>query len=139
MKFDFLKNIFDGKKRVAKTDITKRFELLGRVGQGSMSRVWRARDTQLGKVVALKVVDKDKSRRFEARFARELNKPSEGEVAVTLKHPHIVDTFEWGMTYEGEQFLVMEFIDGLGLSYLVDVQNDVMKKHRLSFMVQLGE
>src|SRR5262245_42983001 len=139
MAFDFLKNLFDGSKRVAKTDITKRFELIGRVGQGSMSRVWRARDTLSGKVVALKVLDKEKTRRFESRFAPELKKPSEGEIAVTLRHPHIVKTYEWGITQDGEQFLVMEFVDGLGLSYLVDVQNEVMRKNRLSFMIQLGD
>src|SRR5215471_12693271 len=139
MKFKFLKNLFDPKKRLPRTDITRRFDLIGRVGQGSMSRVWRARDTMSGKVVALKVLDKEKTNRFAGRFPPELKKPSEGEVAVTLKHPHIVKTFEWGTTYEGEQFLVMEFVDGLGLSYLVDVQNEVMKKNRLSFMIQLGE
>ncbi|MGE5193312.1 MAG: serine/threonine protein kinase, partial [Deltaproteobacteria bacterium] len=139
MKFDFLKNLFDGKQRVPKTDITRRFELIGRVGQGSMSRVWRARDTLSGKIVALKVLDKEKTLRFEARFAPELKKPSEGEVAVSLKNPHIVKTYEWGITQDGEQFLVMEFVDGLGLSYLVDVQNEVMRKNRLSFMIQLGD
>jgi serine/threonine protein kinase len=139
MKFKFLKNLFEGKKRLPKTDITRRFELIGRVGQGSMSRVWRARDTFSGKIVALKVLDKEKTRRFEARFAPELQKPTEGEVAVSLRHPNIVTTYEYGMTLEGEQFLVMEFVDGLGLSYLVDVQNDVMKKHRLAFMIQLGD
>jgi serine/threonine protein kinase len=139
MKFDFLKNLFEAKKRLPRTDITRRFELIGRVGQGSMSRVWRARDSMSGKVVALKVLDKEKTKRFEARFAPELKKPTEGEIAVMLKHPHIVKTYEWGTTFEGEQFLVMEFVDGLGLSYLVDVQNDLMQKHRLSFMIQLGE
>jgi serine/threonine protein kinase len=139
MAFDFLKSIFDGSKRVAKTDITRRFELIGRVGQGSMSRVWRARDTLSGKIVALKVLDKEKTRRFESRFAPELKKPTEGEVSVTLRHPHIVKTYEWGITQDSEQFLVMEFVDGLGLSYLVDVQNDAMRKNRLSFMIQLGD
>src|SRR3974390_964836 len=108
MAFNFLKDLFDGKKRPAKIDTPRRFELLGRVGQGSMSRVWRARDTLSGKIVALKVLDKEKTKRFEARFAPELKKPTEGEVAVTLKHPHIVRTYEWGITLEGEQFLVME-------------------------------
>jgi serine/threonine protein kinase len=139
MKFSFIKDFFDGRQRLPKTDITRRFELLGRVGQGSMSRVWRARDTMSGKVVALKVLDKDKTERYESRFAPELKKPSEGEIAVTLKHPHIVNTFEWGTTYEGEQFLVMEFLDGLGLSYLVDVQNELMQKCRLTFMLELGD
>src|SRR5205807_10233475 len=98
-----------------------------------------ARDAMSGKIVVLKVLDKEKTKRFESRFAPELKKPSEGEVAVALKHPNLVKTYEWGTTREGEQFLVMEFVDGLGLSYLVDVQNAVMQKHRLSFMIQLGE
>ena len=135
----FKKRPFDRLKKAPRTDVTKRFELIGRVGQGSMSRVWRARDTRSGRIVALKVLDKEKTRKFEARFPPELDKPSEGEIAVTLKHPHIVQTYEWGMTQQGEQFLVMEFLSGYGLSYLVDVQNDTMKKHRLSFMIQLGE
>lgn len=136
---NFLKRLFQRKKRVPKTDVTKRFALIGRVGQGSMSRVFRARDTVTGKIVALKILDKEKTKRFEARFAPELQKPSEGEIAVTLNHPHIVQTYEWGMTLEGEQFLVMEFVEGVSLSYLVEVQNDLMKSKRLRFMIQLGE
>src|SRR5260221_7805020 len=106
MKFKFLKNLFEGKKRLPRTDITRRLELIGRVGQGSMSRVWRARDRFSGKIVALKVLDKEKTKRFEARFAPELKKPTEGEVALGLRHPNIVATYEFGMTLEGEQFLV---------------------------------
>ncbi|MFN0054971.1 MAG: serine/threonine protein kinase [Planctomycetales bacterium] len=136
---NFLQKLFQRKRRIPRTDVTRRFELIGRVGQGSMSRVFRARDTLSGKIVALKILDKEKTKKFEARFAPELKKPSEGEVAVTLKHPHIVETSEWGMTLEGEQFLVMEFVDGVSLSYLVDVQNELMQSKRLRFMIELGE
>jgi serine/threonine protein kinase len=136
---NFLRKLFQRKKRVPRIEVTQRFALIGRVGQGSMSRVFRARDSQTGKIVALKILDKEKTRRFEARFAVELHKPSEGEIAVTLKHPHIVHTYEWGMTREGEQFLVMEFVEGVSLSYLVEVQNPLMKSKRLRFMIQLGE
>jgi eukaryotic-like serine/threonine-protein kinase len=135
----FLKKLFERKPRVVKTDITRRFELIGRVGQGSMSRVFKARDTLSGRIVALKILDKEKTRRYEARFDPQLKKPSEGEVATSLRHPNVVSTLEWGTTLEGEQFLVMEFIEGVGLSFYVDVQNQLMREHRLSFMVQLGE
>lgn len=136
---NFLKKLFQGKSKVPRIDVTKRFELIGRIGQGSMSRVFRARDTRTGKLVALKILDKEKTRKFEARFPPELKKPTEGEIALTLRHPHIVQTWEWGMTLEGEQFLVMEFVEGVSLSYLVDVQNDLMKSKRLRFLIQLGE
>src|SRR4051812_19622535 len=84
-----LKKLFQHKPRITKTDITKRFDLIGRVGQGSMSKVWRARDAMSGKIVALKVLDKVKTEKLEARFTGR-NKPSEGEIAMQLKHPNVV-------------------------------------------------
>ena len=121
-----------------KTDITKRFNLIGRVGQGSMSKVWRAIDLQSGRAVAVKVLDREKTAKYESRF-QGLNKPSEGEVALSLSHPNIVKTHEFGWTLEDEMFLVMEFVEGVGLALLVDLQNEEMKRYRLRYMIQIGE
>lgn len=135
----FLKNLFNGKPKVQKLDIRRRFELIGRVGQGSMSKVWRAKDSLTGKVVALKVLDGPKTARLEQKFKQMgVQRPTEGEISLTLRHPNIVHTYEHGVTTENEQFLVMEFIDGVSLSYLVDVQNARMKDHCLSYCIQLG-
>ncbi len=134
--FDKLFNL-TGKSH-KKTDIADRFNLLGRVGQGSMSKVWRATDLKSGRTVALKVLDKEKTARFESKF-QGLNKPSEGEVAVSLQHPNIVKTYEYGWTLEDELFLVMEFVEGVGLSLLVDLQNEEMKRYRLRYMIQIGD
>ena len=137
---DFFKKLLNPKPKVVKLDITKRFQLVCRVGQGSMSKVWRAIDGRTGKTVALKLLDIDKTKRFEARFIGiRAKKPSEGDVAVTLKHPHVVQTFEHGITTNTEQFLVMEFVEGVSLSYLIDVQNDVMQRNRLRMVIELGE
>ncbi|HEY0983709.1 serine/threonine protein kinase [Schlesneria sp.] len=136
----FLKALLKRKPKVNKVDIGSRFQLISRVGQGSMSKVWRATDRRTEKTVALKVLDIEKTKRLESRFSQmKSKKPTEGEVAITLQHPHIVKTFEHGITTNNEQFLVMEFIEGMSLSYLIDVQNDVMKKNRLKFIVELGE
>ncbi len=130
--------LFNRQGPVEKVDIRRRFDLIARVGQGSMSQVWKARDTKSGRTVALKILDKAKTARLDRRFVG-MNRPSEGEVAVALQHPNIVRTTEHGITTEGEQFLVMEFIDGVGLSFLIDAQNDRMKQNRVWYMVQLGE
>lgn len=134
----FLGNLFGPKDDAVKVDIPKRFELIARTGQGSMSKVWRARDSVSGRIVALKVLDYEKTLRLESRFVG-MNKPTEGEIAITLKHPNIVQTLEHGITSEDEQFLVMEFVEGISLSFLIDVQNDLMKTRRLQFIIQLGE
>ena len=134
----FLEKILRRQPKVEKLDIRRRFELIARVGQGSMSKVWRARDTISGRIVALKVLDKAKTIRLERRFVG-MNRPSEGTVAVLFRHPNIVRTLEHGITTEDEQYLVMEFIEGVGLSYLIEAQNERMQQHRLSYMAQLGD
>lgn len=132
-------NLFaDGKAKVEKTDIEKRFNLIARVGQGSMSKVWRADDHVTGRFVAVKVLDKEKTRRYEKRF-QGLAKPSEGEVALSLKHPNIVSTYEVGFTMEEEMFLVMEYVEGSGLSLLVDLQSERMARYRTRYIIQIGE
>jgi serine/threonine protein kinase len=133
----FLKGLFDRKPKIERVDLSKRFELIGRVGQGSMSKVWRAVDRISGRTVALKVLDRAKTLRLEKRFVG-LNKPTEGEIAVTLRHPNLVRTFEHGITIHDEQYLVMEFVEGTSLSYLVDRQNRTMQEYRLTYVIQLG-
>ncbi|QDT79144.1 Serine/threonine-protein kinase PknB [Gimesia maris] len=135
---NFLKRFFSKESRQPRVNIKQRFELIGRVGQGSMSKVWRARDLNSGRTVALKVLHKQKTEELEARFVG-LNKPREGDIAVQFQHPHIVKTFEHGLTSEGEQFLVMEFIEGYSLSFLVEAQNEDMRTNCLKYMIQLGE
>ena len=71
------------KKGLKRANIAKRFELSGRTGQGSMSKVYRAYDREIGRNVCLKLLDKEKTKKFEERFkAQGLKKPSEGEVCL---------------------------------------------------------
>ncbi|MBI1832556.1 MAG: serine/threonine protein kinase, partial [Planctomycetes bacterium] len=87
--FDAFKQLFSSSDEKSPVDVAQRFELLGRTGQGSMSKVWRARDRISGKTVCVKVLDREKTLKFEARFPG-LKKPSEGEICMLLRHPNIV-------------------------------------------------
>ena len=124
--------------RLETTELNKRFNLIGRVGQGSMSKVWRAEDYVSGRHCAVKLLDKEKTLRFEKRF-KGLDKPTEGDIAVSLRHPNIVQTFEIGHTPDDEMFIVMEYVEGCGLGLLVDLQSDRMREHRVRYMIQIGE
>jgi serine/threonine protein kinase len=119
-------------------DISKRFELLGRTGQGSMSKVWRARDRSIGRVVCLKVLDKEKTAKFEARFPG-LKRPSEGAVMMMLRHPNVVKTFEHGLTTKGEPYIVMELIEGMGLNFLIETRSPALKGKRVEILGQIAK
>src|ERR1019366_8186476 len=73
------------------------YEILGPLGEGGMGQVYRARDTRLGRDVAIKV----SSARFTERFERE------AKAIAALNHPNICQLYDVGPNY-----LVMELIEG---------------------------
>ena len=125
-----------GKKPLKRIDVSKRFEGLLRTGQGSMSRVFRTYDREIGRTIALKLLDKAKTKRFEERFPG-LNKPTEGEICLAIKHENVVRTYEHGITTEGEPYLIMEWVEGLGLNYLVETKAAQLNGKRIDYMCQL--
>jgi serine/threonine protein kinase len=131
-----LRTLFSTRQRV---DLEKRFHRIAPVGQGSMSKLWRARDLLTGRTVALKVLDKQKTARLMARDYGGAKRPTEGEVAVALRHPHVVLTYEHNVSSDDEPFLVMEFIDGPGLSLLMDTKAPALQGKRIHYLIQAAE
>jgi serine/threonine protein kinase len=126
-----------GKKRKV-ISVGKRFDIRGRTGQGSMSKVFQAYDKELGRTVALKVLDKAKTIKFEEKFRlMGLVKPPEGEICTLLRHTNIVNTYEHGLTTDGEPCLIMEWVEGLGLNYLVETKHQQLNGNRINFIGQL--
>lgn len=121
-------------------NVASRFEILGKTGQGSMSQVFRARDKKLGRMVAVKVLDKVKTQKFEDRFkTMKIKRPTEGVITAILKHKNVVSTFEHGISNKGEQVLVMELIDGMGLNFLIETASPQLDGERVNLTVQMAE
>ncbi|MGZ8854225.1 MAG: protein kinase domain-containing protein, partial [Thermoanaerobaculia bacterium] len=83
------------------------YEIIGPIGAGGMGEVYRARDTRLGREVAIKILPRDVSRDPErlARFEREARSAS------ALNHRNIVTIHDF-TSGDGETWLVMELIHG---------------------------
>src|ERR1051326_5996902 len=73
------------------------YELLSPLGTGGMGEVWKASDTRLGRVVAIKFCQS----RFSDRFDRE------ARVIAALNHPNVAQVYD-----VGENYIVMEYVDG---------------------------
>ena len=119
----------------SKLDVAKRFELQREAISGTMSAFHVARDKQSGKIVGLKLLDPEKTSAFEARF-KGLNKPSEGEIGQAIHHPHVVETLEFGVTTTGQQYIVLEFLDGPGLNSLVIARDHRLDGQRVALLRQ---
>ena len=97
--------------------IVGRFQLLDRVGQGSFGTVWRARDTQLDRVVAVKIPH---HHAIEAGLDAE-RLAREARVAAQLRHPGIVRLYEI-LIVSGLPVLVSDFIEGITLKELLAIR-----------------
>ncbi len=131
---DHIKQLLAGKR----LNVSSRFALLREAIQGTMSNFYMARDMRTNAIVGLKILNPKKTAEFNARF-RGLNKPSEGEISLLLKHPNIVETFEYGATTEDELYLVMEFLDGATLFSALVARDPLLEGRRVKFIREAAE
>jgi len=90
-------------------DLIGRYRLRRLLGQGGMSSVYLARDTMLGRSVALKLVRPERVSATEAEhFIRE------AQITAQLNHPHIVQVYDAGLQ-AGRAYLALEYLDGESL------------------------
>jgi len=135
--FDKIKDMFQGSGSCT-LDISARIELERHSFSGTMSKFRVAREISTNERMGLKLLDAEKLKTFTDRF-KGLNKPSEGEIGMAIKHERVVETFEYGKTTKGQEFILMEYVHGPGLNALLHDP----KKHaslapaRLNFIRQM--
>jgi eukaryotic-like serine/threonine-protein kinase len=94
--------------------IAGRYDLGREIGRGGMGAVWLARDTVLGREVALKRIGL-----LPGATAPDLQRAErEARLAARLNHPHVVAVFDL-VDDEGDTWLVMEYVEGITLSGLI--------------------
>jgi tetratricopeptide (TPR) repeat protein len=110
--------IFDGK-----------YEILDFIGAGGLSRVYRARHTELNRIIALKVlrslklVDLQRFRREAVSFAK-------------LEHPNIAKVYAFSVSPDGCPYLAMEYLEGRDLSSYVAREGPLSVPEALSIFEQ---
>ena len=111
--------------------INGRYRLLEKLGEGGMAVVWKAQDTALGRVVALKVLRPQYASdpEFVARFRRE------AQAAANLAHPNIVNVYDIGEA-DGQPFIVMEYVDGRNLKEVIREEGPLPVTRALDLALQ---
>ncbi|MEK7867705.1 MAG: serine/threonine-protein kinase, partial [Planctomycetota bacterium] len=109
-----------------------RYTLVEELGHGGMGVVWKAWDSQLSRVVALKMIraDSDWGGEGVERFARE------ARLAARLRHPNIVPVHDVGVE-DGQHFFTADFIDGRTLDAILE--SPVPLRELISWVRQVAE
>ncbi len=112
-----------------------RYEVLETLGKGGMGVVYRARDPELDRFVAIKVVlawaqyDADAMERFNR----------EARVVAQMQHPHIVTVFDAGRTEEGLPYFVMEYLEGTDLGEVLGMSGSLSPARAVRYVLQVCE
>ena len=116
------------------------YEILSAIGAGGMGEVYRARDTRLDRVVAIKILPDHLADRSELRERFE----REARTVASLNHPHICTLYDIGHQ-DGTDYLVMEYLEGETLAerlkkgplpldqvlqYAIEIADALDKAHR---------
>ncbi|MGE3803655.1 MAG: SUMF1/EgtB/PvdO family nonheme iron enzyme [Gemmataceae bacterium] len=115
----------------AKELVLGSYIILDRLGEGGMGQVFKARHVRLDRIVALKVIRKERLSKPEAirRFQRE------AKAAGRLSHPNIVAVHDSG-EINGTHFLAMELVDGIDMARLVKKSGPLPVQHACHYMRQ---
>ena len=97
----------EASRPLAPGTLVGRYRILASVGSGAMGEVYRAEDSSLGRVVALKTLPADLLGTADRRARFE----NEGRVMASLSHPNLVHVYDVG-EYLGTPYLVQEFVEG---------------------------
>jgi len=98
-----------------------RYKIVAPIGEGGMSRVWRAQDQNTGKSVAVKVL-RDEYREDET-FVRRFER--EALAASKMTHPNIANLLDVGMEEDGTRYLVIEYVPGKTLKQFIQESGSI--------------
>jgi streptogramin lyase len=114
-------------------DVFVNHRIEGLAGRGGMGVVYRARDLDLDRIVALKVIAPALAEEpdFRARFV------AESKAAASIEHPHVIPVYYAGER-EGVLFIVMRYVDGPDLRALVRAEGRLDPERAAHVVAQVG-
>lgn len=114
--------------------LSDRYEILGKVGSGGMSDVYKAKCHKLNRYVAIKVLKSEYSedKNFVSKFR------AEAQAAAGLSHPNIVNIYDVGED-SGLHYIVMELVEGITLKTYIDKKGRLEVKEAISIAIQVAQ
>lgn len=115
------------------TALPERYKILKILGQGGAGVVYKARDTTLDKLVAIKMLRRAASQNEALRFHRE------AQLAGALNHPNVMSVLDFGLTKANDPYLVMSFVNGESLAERLERKGLLPLGEALNLFLQIAQ
>lgn len=115
-----------------------KYEIVGPLGRGSMGMVYKGRDPEIGRLVAIKTLRKILPTNLQSADVTLERFRNEARSAGNLRHPNIITIFEVGR--DGETpFIVMDYVDGQGLDSVLEREGRISTPRVLRILHQVAQ
>lgn len=117
------------------TVLEGRYRIISKIGQGGMGAVYKAEQTRMNRICAIKVIPEDMAQNGDAieRFNRE------AQMSALINDPHAVTVYDFGETSTGMYFLAMEYVEGETLSSLLKREKIIPLQRTFEIIRQAGQ
>ena len=116
------------------------YQLVERLGEGGMGEVWRAKHRFLARPAAIKLMRPEtlggtglQREMLRSRFERE------AQATASMRSPHTIELYDFGVAEDGSFFYVMEFLDGFDLQVLIDRFGPIPVERAVHLLMQVCE
>jgi serine/threonine protein kinase/formylglycine-generating enzyme required for sulfatase activity len=106
------------------------YQILQMLGRGGMGAVYKALQTSLDRLVAIKILSGSLQEKEESGFT--LRFKNEARAMAKLNHPGIVSVYDFGETPSGLLYIVMEFVDGTDVSKMIASSGRLRSEHAMA-------
>ena len=112
--------------------LNNRYKLIAQIAAGGMALVYKAQDTMLNRIVAVKILRESfaEDPAFQKRFVRE------AQSAANLSHPNIVTVYDFGRDGD-RQYIVMEYVEGRDLKSVIRAEGPLPLARALDIAGQI--
>jgi len=116
--------------------LNERFTLLEPIGAGGMGQVYKAVQSPLDRIVAIKILNPNYANARDPAFRQRFF--LEASLTSKLRHPNTITVLDYGQTADGIFFIAMEYLEGQPLSKLLDRHGPVHWTRALRIAQQIG-
>ena len=114
------------------TTLADRYEIMEVIGGGGMGLVYKARHKLMNRIVAIKMLhkhmisSKDTLKRFQL----------EAQAASCLSLPNILTVYDFGLTNEGQPYMVMDYLEGTSLADVLEEEHHILPERGVNIFIQ---
>lgn len=116
------------------TELASQYEFLSVIASGGMGIIYEARNLVLDQKVAVKMM---KTEKLDEKNVKRFKK--EAEALAALEHPNIIHVRHYGLTENGQPYMVLDYVEGTSMSQVIQSRGPIPVAFAVQFFIQIAD